>query len=48
MLNFVCLEHWLTCFQDLAIATANAKGASYVLAQDPDADRFSAAENWYA
>ncbi|KAG0705326.1 hypothetical protein DFH29DRAFT_292388 [Suillus ampliporus] len=30
---------------DLAIATANAKGASYVLAQDPDADRFSAAEN---
>ncbi|KAG2348449.1 Phosphoglucomutase, first 3 domain-containing protein [Suillus weaverae] len=30
---------------DLAIATANTKGASYVLAQDPDADRFSAAEN---
>ncbi|KAG2075916.1 hypothetical protein BDR04DRAFT_1133082 [Suillus decipiens] len=30
---------------DLAITTANAKGASYVLAQDPDADRFSAAEN---
>lgn len=30
---------------DLAIATADAKGASYVLAQDPDADRFSAAEN---
>ncbi|KAJ8584463.1 hypothetical protein M405DRAFT_826766 [Rhizopogon salebrosus TDB-379] len=30
---------------DLAIATANATGALYVLAQDPDADRFSAAEN---
>lgn len=30
---------------DLAIATANEKGAPYVLAQDPDADRFSAAEN---
>ncbi|KAG1819614.1 uncharacterized protein BJ212DRAFT_1341994 [Suillus subaureus] len=31
--------------EEKAIATANAKGASYVLAQDPDADRFSAAEN---
>lgn len=30
---------------ELAIATANEKGAPYVLAQDPDADRFSAAEN---
>ncbi|ESK96831.1 phosphoglucomutase 1 [Moniliophthora roreri MCA 2997] len=29
---------------DLALATADAKNASYVLAQDPDADRFSAAE----
>ncbi|EIW85345.1 hypothetical protein CONPUDRAFT_162554 [Coniophora puteana RWD-64-598 SS2] len=29
---------------DLAISTANEQGASYVLAQDPDADRFSAAE----
>jgi len=29
---------------DLAIGTAEATGASYVLAQDPDADRFSAAE----
>jgi hypothetical protein len=47
ILDFVCLEHWLICFQDLAIATANEKGAPYVLAQDPDADRFSAAENWY-
>jgi len=29
---------------DLAIRTAEATGATYVLAQDPDADRFSAAE----
>ncbi|THH10832.1 hypothetical protein EW145_g1056 [Phellinidium pouzarii] len=29
---------------DLAINEANISGASYVLAQDPDADRFSAAE----
>ncbi|KIK40910.1 hypothetical protein CY34DRAFT_24604 [Suillus luteus UH-Slu-Lm8-n1] len=31
--------------EEKAIATANEKGAPYVLAQDPDADRFSAAEN---
>ena len=30
--------------QDLAIQTANNEGASYILAQDPDADRFAAAE----
>jgi phosphomannomutase len=30
--------------QDLALATGNCVGADYVLAQDPDADRFSAAE----
>lgn len=30
--------------QDIAIATADREGATYVLAQDPDADRFSAAE----
>ncbi|KAH9980248.1 hypothetical protein BGW80DRAFT_1274310, partial [Lactifluus volemus] len=30
--------------KDLAIRTADATGAIYVLAQDPDADRFSAAE----
>lgn len=29
---------------DLAISTANECGADYVLAQDPDADRFAAAE----
>ena len=29
--------------QDLAIQTANNEGASYILAQDPDADRFAAA-----
>ncbi|TCD63890.1 Phosphoglucomutase-3 [Steccherinum ochraceum] len=29
---------------DLAIATANREKANYVLAQDPDSDRFSAAE----
>ncbi|KAI0269854.1 hypothetical protein BC834DRAFT_574038 [Gloeopeniophorella convolvens] len=29
---------------DLALSTANNAGATYVLAQDPDADRFSAAE----
>jgi phosphomannomutase len=33
--------------KDLAIRTAEATGASYVLAQDPDADRFSAAERRY-
>ena len=30
--------------QDQAIQVADAEGASYVLAQDPDADRFAAAE----
>jgi hypothetical protein len=30
--------------KDLAIRTAEATGATYVLAQDPDAVRFSAAE----
>jgi phosphoglucomutase len=30
--------------QDLALATADANGITYVLAQDPDSDRFSAAE----
>lgn len=30
--------------QDLAIQTAEREGASYILAQDPDSDRFSAAE----
>ena len=34
--------------KDLAIRTAEATGTSYVLAQDPDADRFSAAERKYA
>ncbi|KAI0670669.1 phosphoglucomutase first 3 domain-containing protein [Trametes maxima] len=29
---------------DLAIATANEVGADYILAQDPDSDRFAAAE----
>ncbi|KAI0340695.1 hypothetical protein BDW22DRAFT_1360127 [Trametopsis cervina] len=29
---------------DLAISTADAEGGDYVLAQDPDSDRFSAAE----
>jgi len=48
MFSFVYLKHLPTCIKDLAIATANATGASYILAQDPDADRFSAAENWYA
>ena len=33
--------------KDLAIHTAEATGATYVLAQDPDADRFSAAERKY-
>ena len=30
--------------QDQAIQVADAEGATYVLAQDPDADRFAAAE----
>lgn len=34
--------------KDLAIRTAEATGATYVLAQDPDADRFSAAERRYS
>lgn len=29
---------------DLALETAEKEGAAYVLAQDPDADRFSAAQ----
>ncbi|KIJ69608.1 hypothetical protein HYDPIDRAFT_80976 [Hydnomerulius pinastri MD-312] len=32
------------CIKDLAIARAKESGADYVLAQDPDADRFSAAQ----
>lgn len=31
-------------FQDLSFQTADQEGAAYVLAQDPDADRFSAAQ----
>jgi phosphomannomutase len=34
--------------KDLAIQTAEAMGATYILAQDPDADRFSAAERRYS
>ena len=30
--------------QDLAITVANRENASYVIAQDPDSDRFAAAE----
>ncbi len=30
--------------KDLALAIADTVGAKYVLAQDPDADRFAAAE----
>jgi len=30
--------------KDLALTTANTVGAKYILAQDPDADRFAAAE----
>jgi hypothetical protein len=33
--------------ENLAIATADRHGANIVLAQDPDADRFSAAERRY-
>jgi len=31
-------------FKNLALATAEKEGVSYVLAQDPDSDRFTAAE----
>lgn len=34
--------------QDLALAYADSTGSNYVLAQDPDSDRFSAAEKRYA
>lgn len=34
----------LPCHQDLAVAEAVKQEALYVLAQDPDADRFAAAE----
>lgn len=37
----------LVTFQDLAMETANQNAAHYVLAQDPDSDRFSAAERRY-
>lgn len=33
--------------QDLALKTADAHGAIYVLSQDPDSDRFCAAEKKY-
>ena len=32
--------------KDLALAYADSVGAEYVLAQDPDADRFTAAEKY--
>jgi phosphoglucomutase len=32
---------------DLALQTADKEGARYVLAQDPDSDRFAAAEKTY-
>ena len=34
--------------QDLAVETANEHDIRYVLAQDPDSDRFAAAEKRYA
>jgi len=34
----------LTLFKDLAIKKAQEVNADYVLAQDPDSDRFAAAE----
>jgi phosphoglucomutase len=34
----------MTFNKDLAMATAEREGAFYVLAQDPDSDRFSGAE----
>lgn len=37
-------DYTLIQVQDLALKTADEAGATYVLAQDPDADRFSAAE----
>jgi phosphomannomutase len=33
--------------KDLALSTADKENVNYVLAQDPDADRFSAAEKGY-
>ena len=38
------LHYLINRMQDLALATAGRVGANYVLAQDPDSDRFSAAE----
>lgn len=37
----------LNVVQDLSLLTADRDGALYVLAQDPDGDRFAAAEKWY-
>jgi phosphomannomutase len=39
---------WLSIsFKDLALRTAENERADYILAQDPDSDRFTAAERGY-
>lgn len=44
MYNPFQFRHMVEPLQDLAMATADRECSSYILAQDPDSDRFSAAE----
>jgi hypothetical protein len=43
----ICACRIVISIQDLALKAADRTGADYVLAQDPDSDRFSAAEKRY-
>lgn len=44
---FLSLINYEYSFKDLALRTAEHEGADYILAQDPDSDRFIAAEKGY-
>lgn len=43
-ITLVCCNVFYTCFQNLAIATANRNNCSLIIANDPDADRLALAE----